>query len=243
MARLVKEVMNDELFTLRPDCDSEQAVSEMLALGVTGAPVVDDEKRAVGFVSLRDLAGHSSGRVGEGMSKAVVTTHERAGLTEAALLAVRSGVHHLVVLNELHQVSGIVSVLDLLAGFVGYPAQHAPSFPHFDPATGLSWSECVPLALEFLPLAPDGPGVLTLIFGGQEKNEVLVWAEAAHNVRSRLYQMIAAPQADSYLNDLLSDVKHLRFRAAAVANHTVAGKAVAAIKPRPWRPEQFFLDY
>jgi CBS domain-containing protein len=195
-------------------------------------------------VSLRDLlAGQSSGRVRERMSKAVVTTHERVGLTEAALLAVRSGVHHLVVLNELERVSGIVSALDLLAGFVGYPAQHAPSYPHFDAATGLSWSECAPLALEFLPMAPDAPGVLTLIFGGQDKNEVLVWAEAAHNVRSRLYQMISTPQTDGYLNDLLSDAKHLRFRVAAVVDHTVATKAVALMTPRPWRPEQFFFDY
>jgi hypothetical protein len=147
----------------------------------------------------------------------------------------------LVVTDERGQVTGIVSALDLLAGFVGYPAQHAPTYPHFDRATGLAWSEYVPLALEHLPLAPDGPGVFTLTYGDKDHNEVLVWAEAARNVRTRLYEMVSVPQTDGYLNELLQSPATLRFRAAATPDHGTACTALAAMAPRPWRPEQAFL--
>lgn len=243
MAKLVEEVMSRELFALDPELDSQQAVAEMLALGVTSAPVVDQDKRAVGFVSLADLlAARSPKRVRERMSQGVVTTHANTGLTEAALLAVRAGVHHVVVTDARERVLGIVSALDLLAGFVGYPAQHSASFPHFDAATGLSWSEDMPLATEYLPAAPDGPGVFTLTYGGKGHNEVLVWAEAAHNVRARLYQMLSVPQSAEYLDELLKDVHSLRFRAATTVSHAAACRALGVMAPKPWRPEQLFLE-
>ncbi|HEY6562518.1 MAG TPA: CBS domain-containing protein [Polyangiaceae bacterium] len=243
MAKLVREVMNRELFALEPGLASQQAIQEMLALGVTSAPVLDADRRAIGFVSLPDLlAARSLDTVSERMSRTVVTTHETTGLMEAALLAVRSGVHHLVVTNESGQVTGIVSTLDLLAGFVGYPAQHAPSYPHFDPATGLSWSEYAPLAMEYLPLAPDGAGVFTLTYGGKDRDEVLVWAEAAHNVRTRLFEMVSLPQADAYLSELLQNAQALRFRAAVTPDHKAACKALGTMAPRPWRPEQAFFE-
>ena len=66
--------------------------------------------------------------------------------------------------------------------------------------------------------------------------------EAARNVRTRLYEMLSVPQSDASLNELLKDVHSLRFRAATTVNHAAASRALGVMAPRPWRPEQVFLE-
>lgn len=243
MAKAVKEIMNPELFSVAPDDDSEQVVQEILALGVSGAPVVDAGGHAIGFVSLRDLlASHAPSRVFERMSKPPVTIRESADIEDAALLAVSTKFHHLPVVDERGIVTGLASALDLLAGLVGFPAQHPATFPHIDRLTGLAWSEYRPLACQHLSFAPDGPGVFVLVHGERNRSETVVWAEAANNVRTRLYELLSAPQSDSYLNRLLSRVQSLRFRATAVEDPAARDRALAAVRPHPLQPAPSHWD-
>lgn len=48
VAKLVQEIMNREVFSLRPEESAEEALNWILALRITGAPVVDRNQRWLG---------------------------------------------------------------------------------------------------------------------------------------------------------------------------------------------------
>jgi CBS domain-containing protein len=218
MATIVGEMMNRELFSLKPDDDSQSAIDDLLALGVSAAPVLDQEKRPVGVASLRDLlACKLPGLVGERMTRPALGVLASASLEQAGRLAVEKGVHHLVVLDAEGHAVGFISGLDLLRGLLGLPAAHPPTFPHFDERSGMVFTDDVPLELDRMPLAPDGPGIFCLVEGGRERREVLAWAEASNNVRARLYDLLSREQTeDPRLLQLLRNLPRIRFRAASV---------------------------
>jgi CBS domain-containing protein len=64
MSSRVREIMNRELFRVRPGDVPSDVLNGILALGITGAPVVDDAGRPLGMVSLRDLVGRTGTRAG-----------------------------------------------------------------------------------------------------------------------------------------------------------------------------------
>jgi hypothetical protein len=174
------------------------------------------------------------------MTRSVLGVSAAASLDEAARLAVESGVHHLVVLDTDGRAAGFISALDLLRGLLGLPAAHPPTFPHYDEQTGLTFTDDVPFELERLQLAPDGPGVFCLIEGGRDRREVLSWAEASNNVRSRLYALLSPPETeDTRLLQLLHHLPSLRFRAASVPDSVqraqLAERLMADVT-RPLRP-------
>lgn len=51
MARTVKEIMNRELLSVRSDDSSADVLNGLLALGISGSPVLDAEGRPTGMVS------------------------------------------------------------------------------------------------------------------------------------------------------------------------------------------------
>jgi hypothetical protein len=65
-----------------------------------------------------------------------------------------------------------------------------------------------------LHAAPDGPGVLALLYGGAFVPERIVWTESCPNVRERLAEMLSTPQQPPLAAWL--DKRPLRFRAAAL---------------------------
>lgn len=219
MAKTVREIMNRELFSLRPSDDCEDALGYILALGITGAPVVDESRRPVGMVSFRDLLArdpHAS--VELRMTRPAITVDETASIEEAARRLSESGVHRLAAVDDQGRAVGLVSSLDVIRGLLGLPASHPATFPHYDAALGISWTDDTPLEIERLGAAPDGPGVFALVRGGRGMTESVVWAETARNVRTRLYDVVSLPQEASVLEALLRDRKNLRFRAAAVSD-------------------------
>ena len=77
MARTVAEIRSRELFSVRPDDAVDEALDGILALGVSGAPVLDPEGRPIGTVSLRNLVGRRPGdRVADRMTTPAVTAPE-----------------------------------------------------------------------------------------------------------------------------------------------------------------------
>ncbi len=85
MSATVKEVMNPELFSVRPTSTVEEALNGILGLGITGAPVVDDQGKPIGVVSLRDLVGKTEGKtVAERMSSPAVVTRTAALIADAS---------------------------------------------------------------------------------------------------------------------------------------------------------------
>jgi CBS domain-containing protein len=214
MALTVSEIMNREVFSVGP-AESVNATREaILALGITGVPVVDEEGKPLGLVSLRDLVGERAGATaGERMTRPPATVPAEARLGEAARRLAGTRYHRLIVVDEKGRVVGMVSAVDIIRGLLGLPAPHPASFPHLDRETGLSWTDDLPLELDEIEAAPDGPGVLVLLHGGAGVAERVLWAESPETVRHRLKEMLTTTQPGL----LGAWLEHggLRFRAAS----------------------------
>lgn len=218
MPRTVQEIMNSELFSLRVHDDSAHALGYILGLGITAAPVLDEGKHPVGLASFRDLLrSPSPATVAERMTVPAVTVRSDATVEDAARVLAERGVHRVVVIDSDGRAVGIASALDVVRGLLGLPALHPSAFPHWDAARGVSWCDDTLLELDHLDEAPDSAGAFALIRGGKGVEERVVWAEAAHNVRTRLYDLLARPQTEQpMLARLLESHSGLRFRAAAI---------------------------
>jgi CBS domain-containing protein len=226
MALRVEEVMNREVFVVGRHNTAERVRDSILALGITAAPVVDDDGRPVGVVSLRDLVTKTGGpTVADRMSNAVATVRATDPITHAARIIAETRYHHLPVVDAGGRVVGFVSALDLLSGMVGVPAAHPSAFPHVDERTGLVWTDDRPFDYDHVEVAPDGPGVLVLRTARPGEPDRVVWAESPPNVRKRLFELLEEPPVTE---------GPLRFRAAKVEDAGVRDLAVwLALEERP----------
>jgi len=215
MAILVEEIMNRELFSLGPEEAVDDALAYLLSLDISGAPVVDSDRRPIGMLSFRDAVEADSGRrVDAQMNSPVMTVRSSASIDEAGRLMAESGYHRLVATDDGGRAVGIVSALDVVRGLLGLPATHPSQFPHYDADTGLVWSDDVPFVAERIEVAPDGPGVFVLIQGGSEVRDRAVWVEATSNVFQRLLDLLTLPQTASYALSRALELPNLCFRAA-----------------------------
>jgi CBS domain-containing protein len=217
MAVRVSEIMNRELFYVHPEQPAEVVLEDILALGVTGTPVVDGEGQPIGVVSVRDLANAPVGaRTRDRMTSPAAVVTEDTFIADAARRIAETGYHRLVVVGEGGRAVGIVSALDIVRGLVGFPARHPAAFPHFDPDSGLRWTDETLLEPEWAAAAPDEPGVLVLLVGGRHVPEVPVWVEAVENIRARVVDLIEAPPTAQPALASLRRRSSVRFRGAVV---------------------------
>jgi CBS domain-containing protein len=218
MAKIVQEIMNRELFSLRPGENEDAALQYILALDITAAPVVDEAGVPRGVVSLRDLVTASENTpVEQLMSAPAVSIPQQASIEQAARVMSEHFVHHLVVVDEHGHARGMVSTLDVIRGLLGLPAAHPDQFPHFDKQLGVTWCNDTLLATDNVDAAPNGPGVFALVSGGKGLSERVVWGEASGSVRSRLLELCSLTgDEDSVLFQILERGSDLRFRAASV---------------------------
>jgi hypothetical protein len=195
MARLVEEIMNRELFAARPLDPAGELVNYYSSLGISVCPVLESDGLLVGMISLRDLVGAPEDAPAESlMKKPVTATRMGSSIEEAARLLAETGYHHLPVVDADNRVVGIVSSLDVIRGLTGIPARHPQTFPHLDRDTGLLWTDDVPLAIERVEAAADGPGIIAIVHGGAGVRERVVWAEMTNNMRTRLIDLLSLPQ-------------------------------------------------
>ncbi len=96
---LVKDYMSGDPLAFTPDMDVLDAIHLLLKHEMTGAPVVDNMGRVVGFLSEKDCIKTAvsasyheerGGRVSELMSHSVVTLEPDSSLMEAAEMFVSS---------------------------------------------------------------------------------------------------------------------------------------------------------
>ena len=231
MAVKVSEIMNRELFSVGPAEPADATLASILALGITGAPVVDEAGKPLGMVSWRDLVGDQPGRTaGERMTAPPAIVAAEASIANAARRLARTGYHRLIVVDVSGRAVGIVSSLDVVRGLMGLPTPHPASFPHLDPETGLAWTDDVPLVTDEIGAAPEGPGVLVLRHGGAGTPEKVIWAESAPSVRRRLQEILTTtPPA---LLSAWLERGGLRFRAASAASEPERAAAVAVVLRR-----------
>ena len=139
----IKEIMSSRVQTLMSNDTIHDAVALMLDNGLTTIPVVDGEKKCIGILSRSDMnelflqedseLAHSydtprlslewinqsletcdTRLVKELMTYDVATIGENQSLTEASQEMVRQKIHHLPVINDKEQISGIVSAFDVV---------------------------------------------------------------------------------------------------------------------------------
>lgn len=139
----IKEVMVRDTISIQSDDRVGEALGLMAENRVSAMPVVDGRDRCVGMLSVTDVVGlvrdQSFGqiepdelarvtaqmateagtdirerRVGDIMTREVVSVDPEAPVVEAAREMVRSRVHRLVVTDTSRKLLGIVSTLDLL---------------------------------------------------------------------------------------------------------------------------------
>jgi CBS domain-containing protein len=218
MATRVREIMNRELFSVRPDHLASDVLNGILALGITGAPVVDDEGRPVGVVSLHDLVSRTGPRAADLMTSPAATVHADAPIAEAGRLLAETGYHRLVAVDWEGRAVGVVSSLDVIRGLMGLPATHPPAFPHLDPRTQLRWTDDQPLEGGHLDPGATGPGLIVLVHGGATVPERVVWAESCDDVFARLQQILVGPPVDEPVLAWWLARGGLRFRVALASD-------------------------
>jgi CBS domain-containing protein len=216
MAVDVAEIMNQELFSVRPDEAAGDVIAYLLALGITAAPVLDTAEHPLGFVSLRDLVDAPAGSpVSALMSSPADVVSVRATIRDAAALMARRSRHHLVCVDVDGRAVGFVSLLDVVRGLIGEPVTHPETFPHYEACSGLSWTDPIRLAFGTIGLAPAGAGVFVLIDGTPGRKDRVIWSEANGDVRGRLHELSTRPgAAPPHVRDAAL-AGHLWFRAAA----------------------------
>lgn len=195
MAQYVQEIMNPELFSVRDGEEAGEITSYLLALGISSAPVLDDEHRPVGFVSFRDLiSAPDEATVAQVMSSPVDVVPADATIDVAAELLAGQDRHHTVAVDGEGRAVGFVSVMDVMRAMLGHPFRHPSGFPHCDGVTGLTWTDPQILEETTITMVEGGPGLYMLVLSQPGQRDRVVWSEASADVRTRLFDILLTPK-------------------------------------------------
>ena len=138
----VAEVMTTEVLTVTPETSLKQVAEMLASRGISGAPVVDEEKHVVGVVSEADIivkerrlpqpdalhrllhrtngtaAKRAATTAGEAMTSPAVTVTGTRRVDVAAALMLDRHVNRLPVVDDRGVLVGIVTRADLVRAFV-----------------------------------------------------------------------------------------------------------------------------
>lgn len=223
--------MNREVLMLRPGTSLADARHRLHAFGVGAAPVVDDARRPLGVLSVKDILD-THGSASDRMSRPVLCVPSSALVEDAARQLAATALHHLVVVDAAGETVGMLSTLDLLRALLGMPTPHPASFPHWDSSTETSWCDDAVLDQEHAERAPSGPGVLVISTSFTGEAESVVWVESCEDVRSRVLALVACPtQQEPSLVRVLAR-PGLRFRAARLVDEAQRARVLATLQDR-----------
>lgn len=119
----VGEIMTEKLESINALNTAQEVAAKMADRNVSSLVVLDDNGKALGIVTERDLArsvcttdrSSNSITVGEIMSSPVITVKPGHSLEEAANVMMEKKVRHLLVLGENNEPVGIITPTDLAA--------------------------------------------------------------------------------------------------------------------------------
>jgi hypothetical protein len=221
--------MNREVLVMSPDLPAREARDLLREYDVAAAPVADKGGRPLGLLSLRSVID-GSGTAGDRMTRPALCVDLSTDVQDAARLLARSDKpHRLVVVDAGGALVGVVSPLDLLRALTGVPVRHPATFPHWDDATQISWTDDWPLEQATIPQAPDAPGVLALVSGSVGRRGRVVCVEPCENVRDRVRRLLALVAGEEPALDEALAARGLAFRAAQ-ASGDAAGRIVALLR-------------
>lgn len=118
---LVRDVMKSrDLAILSPSSSVRDAVELMSKMNVGSILVVDEEGKPRGIFTERDLVHHLAkggsleAKLGDVMTRRVVTIKEDETVWKAITLMVEHGIRHLPVVDEEGKIRGVISARDAL---------------------------------------------------------------------------------------------------------------------------------
>ena len=130
----VADVMTRPVLTVRADDSIEQAAALLAGSAITAAPVIDAEGDLIGIVSEGDLlraqaagapdagrrgtAGRRAAVVADVMTRDVMVMTSDADLSDIATMMLRHNLRSVPIVDDVAQVVGILSRLDLLRAYV-----------------------------------------------------------------------------------------------------------------------------
>jgi len=123
----IASLMHHEVHPVGADDTIASVEQQMVARGLTWAPVVDEGGATLGVISSLDLLRfHADGKDAADVCAWQVCTYKpisvppHASLAEVARLMVESGIHHVVV-REGGAIRGVVSSMDFVRTFIEPP--------------------------------------------------------------------------------------------------------------------------
>jgi len=223
--------MNPELFKVERGAAAGDVLDRLLELDVSACPVVREDGRLLGVVTLKRLAQADADRDVAGLAGAPgMTVPEDKNVREIAELMADTGEHHVVVVTATGRVVGIVSTIDVVRELCEMPPRWPDPFPHFDARHEVHWSNQRPLDFHRVQAAPSGPGVFSLLCKSSAVDDHVVWSEYASNLRERLMDMLAEPTAEIPAICSVLSSSDLRFRVALVENTEHARTVVDSLQ-------------
>lgn len=125
----VATYMSRHIVHLRTSDRVESALRPLLDFGLSAMPILDDERRPVGMLSLRDVVDLR--QTHPHVAAPVLTIAQDASLDDAARMMTTSDVHHLVVVDAHGFAVGMLSSSDVVRGLVGAEPRRSPSVIRF----------------------------------------------------------------------------------------------------------------
>ncbi|MFT5681039.1 MAG: CBS domain-containing protein [Myxococcota bacterium] len=119
-----RDIMATRLRTVRPDDRVYQAVKVLLKYKISGAPVIDEQRKLIGVISEKDCikalmrAVHDRmppSAVADVMSRELITIREGTHLMDIAHIFITRSIRRLPVVSDTGELIGQVSRRDLLA--------------------------------------------------------------------------------------------------------------------------------
>jgi len=128
----VKDYMTSAMITLKPEVDIVEAAQTLLEYRLSGAPVLDDHNRVIGFLSEKDCL-HTvlsavynqdyGDLVEDRMSKGIKSVHPSENITDVAERFLKDGVRMYPVV-EKDVLVGMISRQSVLNAFVRISQTH-----------------------------------------------------------------------------------------------------------------------
>ncbi|MEX1157800.1 MAG: CBS domain-containing protein [Thermomicrobiales bacterium] len=112
----VRDIMTDEVATVSPDLQVENAARMLFSQSISGMPVVDDDGKLVGVVTEFDIIAKEGSTVADIMTTDVVTVSEDTDAETVAQILTSRRVRRVPVVRD-GGVVGIVSRSDLVRLF------------------------------------------------------------------------------------------------------------------------------
>jgi len=109
----VRDVMTTRLITVKENQTRQQAARLLSQYRISGLPVVNDDGVAVGVVSEFDIIGKEGEKIGDIMTRSVISVTPETDLEEVSRILVHERIKRLLVLDQ-GKLVGVVSRADLV---------------------------------------------------------------------------------------------------------------------------------